>query len=99
MRQLVAKRHIDTWFLLIMTGALLVIFRIAEPGWLNSHTLQNLIIQNTPLALVARHEREQHPDAEVESLEDLLGDLADESGVIHDQRFSHGSVLCVSSCV
>jgi ribose/xylose/arabinose/galactoside ABC-type transport system permease subunit len=53
MRRLVAKRHVDTWFLLIMTLALLVIFRIAEPGWLNSHTIQNLIIQNCPLALVA----------------------------------------------
>jgi ribose transport system permease protein len=53
MRRVVAKRHLDTWFLLIMTGALLVIFRIAEPDWLNSGTIQNLIIQNAPLALVA----------------------------------------------
>jgi ribose/xylose/arabinose/galactoside ABC-type transport system permease subunit len=53
MRRLLAKRHVDTWFLLIMTGALLVVFRIVQPGWLNSHTIQNLVIQNTPLALVA----------------------------------------------
>jgi ribose transport system permease protein len=52
-RRLVAKSYIDTWFLLIMTVALLVAFRIAQPGWLNSHTIQNLVIQNTPLALVA----------------------------------------------
>ena len=40
MRRLVAKRHVDTWFLLIMTGALLVVFRIVQPGWLNSQTIQ-----------------------------------------------------------
>jgi ribose transport system permease protein len=53
LRRLLAKRYVDTWFLLLMTGALLVAFRIVQPGWLNSHTLQNLVIQNTPLALVA----------------------------------------------
>jgi ribose transport system permease protein len=52
-RRLFAKSYIDTWFLLIMTGALLLAFRIVQPGWLNSHTIQNLLIQNTPLALVA----------------------------------------------
>jgi ribose transport system permease protein len=52
-RRLLAKRYVDTWFLLLMTGALLVAFRIVQPGWLNSHTIQNLVIQNTPLALVA----------------------------------------------
>ena len=52
-RRLFAKSYIDTWFLLIMTGALLVAFRIVQPDWLNSHTIQNLVIQNTPLALVA----------------------------------------------
>jgi ribose/xylose/arabinose/galactoside ABC-type transport system permease subunit len=52
-RRWLAKRHIDTWFLLLMTGALLVAFRIVQPGWLNSQTVQNLVIQNTPLALVA----------------------------------------------
>ena len=35
--------YIDTWFLLIMTGAAARDFRIAEPGWLNSQTIQNLI--------------------------------------------------------
>jgi ribose/xylose/arabinose/galactoside ABC-type transport system permease subunit len=52
-RRLFAKNYIDTWFLLIMTAALLVAFRIVQPGWLNGHTVQNLVIQNTPLALVA----------------------------------------------
>jgi ribose/xylose/arabinose/galactoside ABC-type transport system permease subunit len=52
-RRLFAKNYLDTWFLLIMTGGLLVIFRIAEPDWLNSQTLQSLVAQNAPLALVA----------------------------------------------
>ena len=52
-RRLFAKNLLDTWFLLIMTGALLIIFRIAQPGWLNSQTLQSLVAQNAPLALVA----------------------------------------------
>ncbi|HZO97623.1 MAG TPA: ABC transporter permease [Gaiellaceae bacterium] len=51
--RLLAKSYIDTWFLLIMTGALLVAFRIVQPSWLNGQTVQNLVIQNTPLALVA----------------------------------------------
>jgi ribose/xylose/arabinose/galactoside ABC-type transport system permease subunit len=52
-RRLLARSYLDTWFLLIMTGALLVLFRIAEPDWLNSQTLQSLVSQNAPLALVA----------------------------------------------
>jgi ribose/xylose/arabinose/galactoside ABC-type transport system permease subunit len=52
-RRLFAKSYLDTWFLLIMTAGLLAAFRIVQPGWLNSHTIQNLVIQNTPLALVA----------------------------------------------
>jgi ribose transport system permease protein len=52
-RLLFRKSYLDTWFLLIMTGALLVIFRISEPGWLNSQTIQSLVAQNAPLALVA----------------------------------------------
>jgi ribose/xylose/arabinose/galactoside ABC-type transport system permease subunit len=52
MRRLVAKRHIDTWFLLIMTAALLVSSgspaRLAE-----RHTIQNLSSRTPPLALVA----------------------------------------------
>ena len=51
--RLFAKNYIDTWFLLIMTVALLVAFRIVQPDWLNGHTVQNLVIQNAPLALVA----------------------------------------------
>jgi ribose/xylose/arabinose/galactoside ABC-type transport system permease subunit len=52
-RRLFAKSYLDTWFLLIMTGGLLLAFRIVQPDWLNSQTIQNLVIQNTPLALVA----------------------------------------------
>jgi ribose/xylose/arabinose/galactoside ABC-type transport system permease subunit len=48
-----AKQHLDTWFLIAMTAALLVVFGILEPAWLNSHTIQSLIAQNAPLALVA----------------------------------------------
>jgi ribose/xylose/arabinose/galactoside ABC-type transport system permease subunit len=51
--RLFAKGHIDTWFLLLMIVAELIAFRIVQPSWLNGHTLQNLVIQNTPLALVA----------------------------------------------
>lgn len=49
----VTKRHLDTWFLLIMTVTALITFRIIEPGWLNGRTLQSLVIENTPLAIVA----------------------------------------------
>ena len=52
-RRVFAKSMLDTWFLLIMTTALLVIFRFLQPGWLNSQTLQSLVAQNAPLALVA----------------------------------------------
>jgi ribose transport system permease protein len=52
-RRVVAKNYLDTWFLLIMTGALLVSFRLVEPDWLNSQTIQSLVAQNAPLALVA----------------------------------------------
>lgn len=52
-RRLFAKSYLDTWLLLIMTGALLIAFRIVQPDWLNSQTVQSLVIQNTPLALVA----------------------------------------------
>ncbi len=52
-RRLFAKSRIDTWFLLIMTAVLLGVFRIVQPGWLNGRTVQNLVIQNAPLALVA----------------------------------------------
>jgi ribose transport system permease protein len=52
-RRLFARSFIDTWFLLIMTGGLLVVFRVAEPEWLNSQTIQSLVAQNAPLALVS----------------------------------------------
>lgn len=52
-RRLFVKQYLDTWFLLIMTGGLLVVFRIAEPDWLNTQTIQSLVAQNAPLALVA----------------------------------------------
>jgi ribose transport system permease protein len=52
-RRLFARNLLDTWFLLLMTGGLLLIFWIVEPEWLNSQTIQSLIAQNAPLALVA----------------------------------------------
>jgi ribose/xylose/arabinose/galactoside ABC-type transport system permease subunit len=51
--RLFAKGHIDTWFLLVMTAILVVAFWIVQPSWLNAQIVQNLVIQNTPLALVA----------------------------------------------
>ena len=47
------KHYLDTWFLLIMMGALLVVFWITQPAWLNSQTVQSLVTANAPLALVA----------------------------------------------
>ena len=53
MTQIFAKRYLDSWFLLAMTGALLLAFWIAQPAWLNGLLIQSLIAQNAPLALVA----------------------------------------------
>src|SRR5207253_2921118 len=45
-------RHLDTWFLLGMTGALLLAFWIVQPSWFTRNLVQEVIAQNTPLALV-----------------------------------------------
>jgi ribose transport system permease protein len=47
------KRYLDAWFLAGMTVVAIVAFRFVEPSWLNSHTLQSIVTQNGPLALVA----------------------------------------------
>jgi ribose transport system permease protein len=52
-RRAFSKHYLDTWFLLIMTGALLLAFRVVQPAWLNSRTIQTLVAENAPLALVA----------------------------------------------
>jgi ribose/xylose/arabinose/galactoside ABC-type transport system permease subunit len=52
-RLVFAKRHLDTWFLLGMTGALLLAFWIVQPSWFTRNLVQEVIAQNTPLALVA----------------------------------------------
>jgi ribose transport system permease protein len=47
------KRYLDAWFLAAMTVIAVVAFRFVEPSWLNRHTLQAIVTQNGPLALVA----------------------------------------------
>jgi len=47
------RRYRDAWFLAAMTVVAVVAFRIVEPSWLNRHTLQAIITQNGPLAIVA----------------------------------------------
>lgn len=53
MRRLFARQYLDRWFLLVITLVLLLVFWIIEPSWLNKYTLQSLISQNAPLAVVA----------------------------------------------
>jgi ribose transport system permease protein len=48
-----AKRFLDTWFLAAMTGVTVIVFWRVEPKWLNHNTVQSLVAQNAPLALVA----------------------------------------------
>jgi len=47
------KRYLDAWFLGAMTVGAIVLFRLIEPSWLNSQTLQSIVTQNGPLAIVA----------------------------------------------
>src|SRR5206468_1693907 len=47
------KRYLDAWFLGAMTLGAIVLFRLIEPSWLNSQTLQSIVTQNGPLAIVA----------------------------------------------
>jgi ribose transport system permease protein len=52
-RQLFERRYLDGWFLVAMTVVMLVVFWAVQPGWLNRYTLQSLITQSAPLALVS----------------------------------------------
>ena len=52
-RSLWARERWDAWFLFVATLGLVVAFAASEPAWLNSYTLQSLLTQNAPLALVA----------------------------------------------
>jgi ribose/xylose/arabinose/galactoside ABC-type transport system permease subunit len=52
-REAFRKRFLDAWFLAGMTLVAVLVFRLVEPSWLNSRTLQSIITQNGPLALVA----------------------------------------------
>jgi ribose transport system permease protein len=47
------KRYLDAWFLAAVTVVMVVVFRVIEPSWLNSTTLQSIVTQNGPLAIVA----------------------------------------------
>jgi ribose transport system permease protein len=47
------KRYLDAWFLAGMTVVAVVAFRFVEPSWLNRNTLQSIVTQNGPLAIVA----------------------------------------------
>ena len=47
------KRYLDAWFLAGMTVVAVVAFRFVEPSWLNGNTLQSIVTQNGPLAIVA----------------------------------------------
>ena len=53
MRAALDKRYQDAWFLAAMTIVAVVAFRLVEPSWLNRHTLQAIVTQNGPLAIVA----------------------------------------------
>lgn len=52
-RRLFPRRLLDAWFLLAITAGLVVTFWRLSPGWLNSNTLQAIVAQNAPLAIVA----------------------------------------------
>jgi ribose transport system permease protein len=47
------KRFVDTWFLALTTGLLVLVFWQIEPDWLTGRIIQSIVAQNTPLALVA----------------------------------------------
>ena len=52
-RRALDKRYLDAWFLGAMTVGAVVLFRLIEPSWLNGQTLQSIVTQNGPLAIVA----------------------------------------------
>jgi ribose transport system permease protein len=45
--------QLDAWMLAAMTLATVLVFWAIEPGWLNSDTVQTIITQSAPLAVVA----------------------------------------------
>jgi ribose transport system permease protein len=47
------RQLLDTWFLVAVTSGLVLAFRLIEPDWLNGNTLQSVVAQNAPLAVVA----------------------------------------------
>lgn len=47
------KRHLDAWFLAAITAGAVLLFWALEPSWLNDRTLQSIVTQNAPLALIA----------------------------------------------
>jgi ribose transport system permease protein len=51
--RLLDKRYLDAWFLAAITVGAVVVFRLIEPSWLNDRTLQSIVTQNAPLAVVA----------------------------------------------
>jgi ribose transport system permease protein len=52
-KRVFAMRHLDVWFLVAMTAALLLALWLVEPGWFTSQLVQLLVAENAPLALVA----------------------------------------------
>jgi ribose/xylose/arabinose/galactoside ABC-type transport system permease subunit len=46
-------RQLDVWFLAGMTIVAIATFAAVEPGWLDGNTLQSIITQNGPLAIVS----------------------------------------------
>ena len=53
MARLFTRQLLDTWFLVAVTLGLVLAFRLIEPDWLNGNTLQSVVAQNAPLAVVA----------------------------------------------
>jgi ribose transport system permease protein len=52
-RRVFDKRYLDAWFLATTTVGAVVLFRLIEPGWLNDRTIQSVVAQNAPLAVIA----------------------------------------------
>lgn len=50
---LLDKRYLDAWFLAAITAAAVLLFWLLEPAWLNDRTLQSIVAQNAPLAVIA----------------------------------------------
>lgn len=52
-RRALDKRYLDAWFLGAITLGAVLLFWAIEPSWLNDRTLQSIVAQNAPLAVVA----------------------------------------------